>query len=120
MILAIPKLKEVKFVLSDLAINENLLQDEVRKYLQGVLYHDFEKVEQLYRGAHSVNIWPSEEVKVFLYKARQKRHDYTHRNGRPVNEAEPAELSLDYVRETLLAVHAVVEHIATQLGNFDL
>jgi len=115
LVLAIQKLKEVKLALSDLATNEDILQAEVKKYLQGTLYHNFERVEQLYRESHGIRIWPSEDVKVFLYKARQQRHDYTHRNGRPVNRAEPAELSLGYVKETLRAVHAVVEYIDAQL-----
>lgn len=109
--------KTWKFEMIDLVKNENLLQDKVKQHLQEILYHKFEKVDPLYRDTLGVKIWPSDDVKRFLYKARQIRHDYTHRNGRSADGTAQAELTVAYVKETLQAVQAVVEHIESQLPS---
>lgn len=63
-------------------VNSNYPRSRVEEYLASLLYHNFEKVINIYKIALCVDIsFPSVDCKNVLLKARDIRHDLIHRNG---------------------------------------
>ena len=67
--------------LSQVLEKKDLVWRTVREHLNEIPYHNFPRVEMLYRCGPTVDIWPNDEIKRRLYDAVPLRHDIVHRNG---------------------------------------
>jgi hypothetical protein len=108
-------LQELSFSLADISKNPNLVTDEVKSYLKGVLYHRFDTVGFLYKKAIDVDMWSSQEARATLFKAVVYRHDCVHRNGFDKENKRLDVFSKAYVQEVADAMKGIVAHIESQL-----
>jgi len=74
-------LNESKHKLSDIAANPSFVTDKVIGYLRGLVYHNIQKVDLLYRTALEIRIFGDGDLNGRLLEAIKYRHDCVHRNG---------------------------------------
>jgi len=97
--------------------NPNIVNETVKRHLQGLIYHNLAKVAKLYEVAFQFDIWPDPETRQKLFKAIHFRHDCVHRNGR-TKEGKPLEVFTSaYVKDILDTTYAMVRHIEAYLGR---
>jgi hypothetical protein len=109
------ELKDARVPLLEIAMKPDIVNEWVRKHLQGILYHNLQKVAVLYKIALRLEIWPDSETKEIMHKAVRYRHDCVHRNGRNLEGEELTFLNQQYVAEILGTMLKLVNHIETQL-----
>lgn len=74
-------LSKRKFSKGDFSPDNPLVREEVFEYLQSIVYHNFKRVQGLYKNALKVEFLPDEEQQVFMQEVVMLRHDCVHRNG---------------------------------------
>lgn len=89
------------------------IRNEVAEYLESLIYHNLQKVRELYRSVLCVN-FPKDLSKIF--KAIEIRHDIVHRNGRN-KQGELHELNLSAVTELLNTIVDFVDTVDLQVKN---
>jgi hypothetical protein len=109
-------LKGSSFTLSEISANPNLVDDSVKAYLKGVLYHRLESVDFLYKTALGISIWPDSRVKSDLFKSIAYRHDCVHRNGYDKQGHRLGVFTREYVQGISDDMKLTVENIQTQLS----
>ncbi len=71
-----------KISVVELASNPDAFRDWVHNRLRELMYHNFVKIDQYYRGALGSTIFPDEATKKVLMEFVPVRHDCVHRYGR--------------------------------------
>lgn len=61
-----------------------VVRERVLQSLTRILYHDFSKVDPIYRAVFGAGIFHNDEDRTLLFKQVQIRHDCVHRNGKTV------------------------------------
>lgn len=108
-----PEFKKRKLELSDLFRRHDGIKSEVSKYLEGLMYHDLAKINELYKSTLCVD-FPKDMGDIF--RAVDIRHDIVHRNGRR-RTGENVDLSLESVKELTSKMKSFVESIDLQVKN---
>lgn len=111
------QLRDVKVGLADVVNSPNIVRDNVREHLQGIVYHNLAKVAALYKVALKIDIWPNDEIKADLYHAVLYRHDCVHRNGRDKDGAELKVFTTAYVKSMIEMIFQLVHHIQLKLNK---
>jgi hypothetical protein len=104
-------INQEKFTLRAIATNEKLLDDEIKKYLGGVLYHNLERVKFLYDATFGFSIKSDESDWSILLEAIERRHDCVHRNGLSPEGKRLLVFTRDYVVRVIGAVQRLVQRI---------
>lgn len=120
------QLKKIAIPLNKIQKNPNIVVEQVREYLAGLLYHDLAKVFEIYRLVLQVDIFPSKEIKERLMRAVKARHDIVHRNGKN-KEGEVLDIQTNEVVNVLddlltfaTHVHREVMQATVAMGFEDL
>ncbi|KQO79457.1 hypothetical protein ASF29_23390 [Rhizobium sp. Leaf262] len=105
------ELKAMKFTLAEFAQQPKLVEVEVMKRLQNLMWHNFEIVNQLYKAVLNKSIFPTAENRSYLNRMTEARHDCVHRNGYDKNDmrVNVTEDSLDDLRNALKAMYGCVD-----------
>lgn len=109
------ELKVAHVSLLEIARKPDIVNELVRKHLQGILYHNLQKVAALYKIALHFEIWPDSETKELMHQAIRYRHDCVHRNGRNLDGEELTVLNQQYVTDILSTMLKLVSHIEKHL-----
>lgn len=75
-------LKEQSITLHDAIADPGLADRRFAETIKSVLYHDFKKVENLYKIAFGAKVFPSDDNRRELEAAVKLRHHCVHRNGK--------------------------------------
>lgn len=109
------ELLKKKFTLKQIINNENLVTNEVKTYLRGVLYHNLSRVQFLYKTALDIDIFDVDVDRVKLERAIELRHHCVHRNGKDENGNQLVEINREYVESIAELVKSFVEQIHIKL-----
>ena len=93
-------LSDAKFSLANISQQPSIVNDETRKYLRSIIYHNLAKVEVLYSIALGIKILELTTDKDILFRAVHLRHDCVHRNGMDKNGEELTVFTKAFVQET--------------------
>lgn len=93
-------LADTKFSLADISKAPNIVQEETRKYLRDIIFHNLAKVDVLYNIALGIRLIPLMSDKSSLFKAVHLRHDCVHRNGADKDGKELTIFTKEFVQET--------------------
>ena len=74
-------LTSMKFSLTEISNNTNLVNDKVDEYLKYLVYHNLKKSDFLYKKVLGIKILSTQTESRILFEAIQYRHDCVHRNG---------------------------------------
>ena len=107
-------INQEKFTLRQLASNSKLLDDEIRRYLASVLYHNLERVNFLYQAVFGFPIKRAEPLWTLLLKAIERRHDCVHRNGLSSDGKRVLVFTKRYVAEVIEGIEELVRRIDGQ------
>jgi hypothetical protein len=88
------------------------VEDEAKKEMKKMLYHNLRSVMRMYKAALSISFPPS----ALIFKAISIRHDLVHRNGKTTNDAE-VDVDADKVAQLLSEIESFVEDINCQVLN---
>lgn len=104
------ELKALKFTLAEIAAQPKLVETEVLKRLQNLMWHNFEIVNHLYRAVLNASIFPTEDNRKYLNRMTEARHDCVHRNGYDKNDkrVNVTDDSLSDLRNALMAMYGCV------------
>ncbi|SFV31397.1 hypothetical protein SAMN05216456_1328 [Devosia crocina] len=82
MLNGIDELRTVQVSLADVLVGPELVKQRVRVYLRKLLYHNFQKIEAIFRVTFGRGLLPQDsQTRAQLFAAVAIRHDCTHRNG---------------------------------------
>jgi hypothetical protein len=109
-----PKFKERKVAFKDVLREAARLEDEARKELLDVVWHNIAKVKPMYAQVLEVDLGNLDT----LGAAIRKRHDIVHRNGRS-REGQLIEVSSSDVEQLLLEIDALALRVEAKLDSWD-
>jgi hypothetical protein len=97
--------------LKEVANNENLLEDIAKREMSKLMYHNVEKIAEIYRAVMNISFPPIADVTRDVFK----RHDLVHRNGKTV-EGEAVNIDKQMVDDVIqrietfiIAIHKDIE-----------
>lgn len=102
-----PDFKKQKFSLNEVFERFDQIDNEVKRYLLEIMWHNIEKVRPMYRDTLGIN-FPSDIGNIF--RAIAVRHDIVHRNGK-TKEGEATPLSREDLQRLLNEIRAFADHI---------
>jgi hypothetical protein len=109
-----------KFTLQNLANNERLLEEQTKKYLGSVLYHNLERVNFLYEAAFGFSMKANEPSWDLLLEAANFRHDCVHRNGVTAEGKKLLIFGRQYVDQVIGVIGGLVRRIERHVSpSFD-
>jgi hypothetical protein len=104
-------LKEQSITLHEAIADPGLADRRFAETIKSVLYHDFEKVEKLYKIAFRTSkVFPSDDNRRELEAAVRLRHHCVHRNGKD-KDGNLQAISAKEVETIAKAMRELVEHI---------
>lgn len=111
-------LKDIKLSLADIAANPDIVKITVAQTLRDILYHNFQRVDAIWRVALEFSIFPDSDVKRRMFSCLPIRHDCVHRNGRDKDGKEHADVNFEFVLQVGEDVHAMMMHIEDALARY--
>ncbi|MBW2640262.1 MAG: hypothetical protein JRE10_08910 [Deltaproteobacteria bacterium] len=109
-----PKIFVKKYTIKEISDSEFNLDKEIIKNLSSILWHNLDKVREIYR--HSIRIkFP--DIPNSLRDAVLKRHDIVHRNGKGI-DGEDVSVSEQDVRNLLSEVEMFVFEINEKIIEY--
>lgn len=110
-----PEFSKKTFQLSDIYAKFENIENEVKTYLLGLMWHNVEKIKPMYKSTLDVD-FPKDLRKIF--RAVNIRHDLVHRNGKNV-KGEEVTVSEEDLESLLESARDFIEHINSQLDGSD-
>lgn len=110
-------LKTVKIDLLTILTDDDVVFNAVTNHLKGVLWHNFAKVDAIYKVATTFSIFDDVGVRTLLFKALPLRHDCVHRNGRDKDGNPRIELTRSYVNQIANGMLTTVTHIEQSIAT---
>jgi hypothetical protein len=101
-------LNQEKFSLLSIAGSEHFVEEQVRKYLASVLYHNLERVNVLYEAACGFSMKATEPNWDLLLQAANYRHDCVHRNGVTADGTKLLRFTREYVGHVIKVTRGLV------------
>ena len=109
------EIRKKKFTIEQIADKEDLVENEVKSYLRGIMYHNLSRVQFLYRATLGIDIFDLDISRAELEKAVEIRHHCVHRNGKD-KEGKPLEiLTRKYVDKIGELIRKLVEYTDNKL-----
>lgn len=105
------QINQEKFTLRTIAANERFLEEQARKYLGSVLYHNLEKVNFLYEAAFRFSMKTTEPSWELLLEAANYRHDCVHRNGVTADGRKLLVFTRVYVGHVIKVIRGLVRRV---------
>ena len=112
-------INQEKFTLRAMAANDRFLEEQVRRYLGSVLYHNLEKVNFLYGAVFDFSMKASEPSWDLLLEAANYRHDCVHRNGVNSDGKKLLVFTPEYVGHVIKVIRGLVRRIESQIAVDD-
>jgi hypothetical protein len=105
-------LAQMRFTLTEIAVDPDLVKKKVQEYLRSIPYHNLAKVDFLYGIALQLKMFPLlESSKEDLFQAVSLRHDCIHRNGFGKDGTKLTVFTRQFVQETSDMIKGSVEKI---------
>ena len=111
-----PDFKHRSLKLSDLFNAADQIDDEVKKYLLDVIWHNLVKVRAMYINVLDINF--GKEFPVDVARAISTRHDIVHRNGRTKTGSEVS-VTREDIETLIIRVRSMITHIETEYKKID-
>lgn len=105
------ELQKEKFSLAEVAAQPDLVNNKVRDYLRGIVYHDLRRVDFLYKTALDIPILCLVVDVEAMLEAIRIRHDCVHRNGANKDGEKLTIFTKPYVHQTADMINEFVEAI---------
>ena len=102
-----------KFALSELFHKSDVIEDEVKRYCNSIMWHNLKKIMPMYKKVLDVE-FPDDLGD--LFRAILMRHDIVHRNGKTINDKETLINERD-VSRLIELVRSFGGHIDNQFGS---
>lgn len=83
-----PEFKKRTFKLSEVYKTFESIDNEVKKYLLSLMWHNLKKIKPLYKDTLDIN-YPEKQATTPIFQAIKIRHDIVHRNGKDINGNAP-------------------------------
>lgn len=90
-------LKNVTVSLKEVTDDPEIVKKKCVAILRNLVYHNLSKINEVYKSALNIEIFPWDSVKVRMNKAVSIRHDCVHRNGRDMEGNEVRGLDKEFV-----------------------
>ena len=107
-----PQLKDLKFDISDLLNKENLIEEHVSKYLNGLIFHNLKKIKLMFKSVLDHDFgdigWFGKAVSI--------RHDCVHRAG-ITKERESINIKDEEISELIDNAKNLVESLEITISN---
>lgn len=111
-------LKDIRLSLADIAANPDIVKVTVAQTLRDLLYHNFQRVDAIWRIALEFSIFPDPDVKRRMFSCLPIRHDCVHRNGRDKDGNEHSQVNFEFVLQVGEDAHAMMMHIEDTLAPY--
>ncbi|MFZ6772311.1 hypothetical protein ACO0LB_06290 [Undibacterium sp. SXout7W] len=109
-----PAFAEQKFSIKEIFTKRDSLNDDLRKYLKDLIFHDIAKVKEMYKSVFSI-----EFGKIgWLFKAVVVRHHCVHRAGYD-KEGNKVTLTLDSIKILIQQCTELVTKVEKGILSFD-
>lgn len=108
-----PDFTKQKFPLSELFQKTDVIEDEVKRYLRSLLWHNLEKIKPMYKKTLDIEF---PENLGDLHRAILTRHDLVHRNGKTKDDKE-IPLNRSHVSDLIELVRTFGEHVDGQFES---
>lgn len=108
---AIEGLKSVEVSLKEVAKDPDIVSNRIIGFLQTRSYHDFEKVENIWKPIFRSELFPNTELRRRMIEYTSIRHDCVHRNGRGHDMKPRREVDFEFVERVGLDIGALLDHI---------
>jgi hypothetical protein len=105
------ELKELKLPLAEIHGNPAIVAHTAATHLRGLLYHNFKKIEIIWKLTLDFDLFPDRDIKARMMKAEPIRHDCVHRNGKDKGGNIRTEVDDTFVRRMDEDIRALVEHV---------
>jgi hypothetical protein len=106
-----PEFKSEKFCLSDIFSKMDAIENNVRKYLLDLIWHNLEKVKHMYSSTLGVD-FPS--IYKEILRAISVRHDIVHRNGKK-KDGKDNKIAKKDVRALIFDTRTFIDDLDSQL-----
>lgn len=106
-----PDFKKKSFNLSDLFRKRDSIEQEVKHYLLGLMWHNIAKIKQMYKDALDVT-FPDDLSLIF--KSIKVRHDLVHRGGKSIKD-ERVNITSDDLQKLTEEATTLIDSINEQL-----
>lgn len=107
--------KRRKLTLDKIFVRKENIEKEIRKYLNGLVYHRFPIIRKLYKNCLSIEIGDMKRFEDII----KKRHDIVHRNGQTI-EGDKLEITKDDVIHAWDEVSEVIQNIESERTKLDV
>jgi len=114
---AISELKERKFTLAAFHADADIVKKTIAAYLRELMYHNFTKIDAIYKATLGFGIFPDTDVSERMFKALPIRHDCVHRNGKDKDGRTSFEVNTNFVKQTDRDIRAMIIHIEGKFGK---
>ena len=100
-----------KLTLSEIYKRSDGLEDEIKKYLIDIIWHNLAKIKQMYKKTFNID-FPDELGE--LYGAVITRHDIVHRNGRTL-EGQKVIINKNKIEQLIIRTKNMIDFIDRQI-----
>lgn len=109
-----PEFSKRKFSLSEIFTRQEVLSEDIEKYLKDLIFHDLKKTKEMYKSVLGFDFG---DVSWF-FKAVTIRHHCVHRGGYD-KEGNKLFVTLESVRDLASNLSGLVESIEVRVKDFD-
>ena len=106
-----PDFLQRKLTLSEIYKRSDGLEDEIKKYLIDIIWHNLAKIKQMYKKTFNID-FPDELGE--LYGAVITRHDIVHRNGRTL-EGQKVIINKNKIEQLIIRTKNMIDFIDRQI-----
>ncbi len=114
----IRELKEKAITLPEIAADPHIVAKTVASHLRGLLYHNFAKVDRIWKITLGHSIFPDNEVKAIMSRAEPIRHDCVHRNGKDKEGNMRTEVNEAFIHAIDDSIFKMMSHIQHELQGW--
>lgn len=110
-----PEFKNQSFNLSDLFVKHDSIDQEVRGYLLGLMWHNIKKIKPMYKATLDVN-FPTDLS--YIFKSISKRHDLVHRGGKN-KDGEEIIITDEDLQSLIVEATTFIDMVNNQIDDDD-
>ena len=111
------ELKKDKFTAEEILTEPDKIKNHVDDYLKKLIYHNFPKIEALYRICVGISIFESPEHRGLMCQAAYYRHDCVHRNGKNTDGDLLTVYTKEYVDQIMTGSGTIVSIIDKEVNR---
>ncbi|MBJ6122931.1 hypothetical protein [Sphingomonas mollis] len=111
------ELKELKLPLAEIHANPGIVAHTAATHLRTLLYHNFKKIEVIWKLTLNFDLFPDRDMKVRMMKAEPIRHDCVHRNGKDKEGNIRLEVNDSFVRTVDADIRKLIDYVEEHISE---